>query len=143
MNSEASEGVSGLASPSCIAISPGDGWRFQPHADTDRHARFQVDQHRIAETLVHERHSLVVRGNIGSLSKVSKHLNIPRQVFEWILALSLGGLGKEKQDAQRQKEFHGGNAIKPESRLENQIWLLNEPEALPQKCRADDQTLPC
>jgi hypothetical protein len=66
---------------------------------TCNHTRFEIDQHRIAETLVHERDSLVVRGNIGSLSKVSKHLNVPRQVFEWILGLSFGGLGKEKQDA--------------------------------------------
>ncbi|HET9575661.1 MAG TPA: hypothetical protein VFP04_04625 [Nitrospira sp.] len=54
---------------------------------------------------------MIVRGNIGSLSKVSKHLNVPWQVFEWILALSFGRLGKEKKNAQRQKKFHSGNAL--------------------------------
>jgi hypothetical protein len=78
------------------------------------HATLKVDQHRIAETFVHKRNSSVVRRYIGSLSKVGKHLNVLRQVFEWILAFSFGGAGNKKQDGQSQKESHGGHAIKPE-----------------------------
>jgi hypothetical protein len=83
--------------------------------------RFQIDQHGIAETLVHERNSLVVWGNIGSLSKVSQQFNVRRQVFEWILALSFGGLRKEKQDAQRQKEFHGWQCYQTAGWLETSM----------------------
>jgi hypothetical protein len=62
------------------------------------HATLKVDQHRIAETFVHKRNSSVVRGNIGALSKVSKHLNVLLQVFEWVLVFSFGRRGKKKQN---------------------------------------------
>jgi hypothetical protein len=75
------------------------------------HPCFQVNQHRIAETFVHECDPLVIRRNIGALSEVSKHLNVLRQVLDRILPLSFGGTGKKKHDTQWQKEFHAGYAI--------------------------------
>jgi hypothetical protein len=57
---------------------------------------------------------LVISRNIGALSEVSKHLNVLRQVFDRVLPLSFGGPGKKKHETQWQKEFHAGNAIKPE-----------------------------
>ena len=66
----------------------------------------QIDHHRIAKALAHERDSAIVGRDVGALAEVGDDLHVPRQLIDWAprLALSAGGhrkRGEERRDCQR------------------------------------------
>jgi hypothetical protein len=81
-------------------------------------ARFQVDDHRIAEALGHERHPLIVGGDIGTFSEVSEHFDVRGQVLQRIGGRSLTHRQNQSQD--RDKDSHSG--ILPKEIVELLDW---------------------
>src|SRR5438309_1586813 len=70
------------------------------------HPRLQVDHKGIAEALVHECHTLVVRREVSPLAEVRKDLDIGRKVVQRGPGLALRAGVQAKDECEREKSFH-------------------------------------
>ena len=71
-------------------------------------ARLHVDDHRITKALGHKRHTLVIRRNVCSLTKMGQHLNGRREIVQRIPLLPLIDQ-QRNQHKKRNQQFHAGN----------------------------------
>jgi hypothetical protein len=73
----------------------------------------EVDLEGIAETLVHECNSAVVRRNIRALSEMGQDFDLGREMFKRITRFPLGerGRGEEKASESKWPNFHRGESM--------------------------------